>query len=77
MFSVSELFSASMDRERVGDARPAYVWIIRQLSSDEAKIRVALNGRSFDYVYAKDYDTDTNLFPGPPKVEVTRCLATV
>ena len=34
----SELLSRSMDRERINEAHPAFPYLIRQLSSDEAEI---------------------------------------
>jgi hypothetical protein len=47
----SELLSRSMDRDRVNEAHPSYPLIIKQLSSDEAKILASLDRNAFDYVY--------------------------
>src|SRR5260370_11638246 len=52
----SELLSRSMDRTRVNEAHPAYPIIIKQLSSDEAKILNHLKGSNFDYVYTLDFN---------------------
>jgi hypothetical protein len=60
----SELLSRSMDSERVSEAHPAYPIIIRQLSSDEAKILQLLSKSQYDFVYTSDYDNVTNLFSG-------------
>lgn len=60
----------SMDSTRVEEAHPAYPLIIRQLSSDEAKILAVLNGRTYRYVFTRVYDSKTNLFVGAQKVEV-------
>jgi hypothetical protein len=66
----SELLSRSMDRDRVNEAHPAYPILIKQLSSDEAKVLATLKGKQFDYVYTRDYDASTALFHGPAKIEV-------
>lgn len=66
----SQLLSRSMDSERVAEAHPAYPILIRQLSSDEAKILALLNGKQFDYIYTRDYNSATALFYGPNKVEI-------
>jgi hypothetical protein len=66
----SELLSRSMDRERVNEAHPAYPIIIKQLSSDEAKILNNLKSRSFGFVYTLDLDSKTHQFYGDRKVEV-------
>jgi Abortive infection alpha len=58
----SELLSRSMDSERVDEAHPSYPLIIKQLSSDEAKILSSLNGQQYDYVYSMPYDDKTRLF---------------
>jgi hypothetical protein len=65
----SELLSRAMDNERVNEAHPAYPFLIRQLSSDEARILAALFGRTYDRVHTSDYDRNTNLFSGH-KVEI-------
>jgi hypothetical protein len=51
----SELLSCSMDRDRVHEAHPAYPFVIRQLSADEAKILASLNGKSFTYMYSLQF----------------------
>jgi hypothetical protein len=58
----SELLSRSMDSIRADEAHPAYPHIVRQLSSDEAKILTLLKGRTYRYVYTRDYDNDRALF---------------
>src|SRR5262245_13574847 len=65
----SELLSRSMDRERVNEAHPAYPFIIRQLSLDEARMIKLLKDRQFDHVRTRDWDRATGLFSGG-KVEV-------
>jgi hypothetical protein len=66
----SELLSRSMDSNRVDEAHPAYPIIIRQLSSDEAKILASLKSQEYEYTYTRDYDRTTNLFLGLAKIEV-------
>jgi hypothetical protein len=66
----SELLSRSIDRDRVHEAHPSYPVIIRQLSSDEAKVLSRLSGKSFDYMITRDYDKKQGLFVGENKVEV-------
>jgi hypothetical protein len=66
----SQLLSRSMDRERVNEAHPAYPIIIKQLSSDEAKILNSLKGSTYDYVYTLDFDSQRKEFYGHRKVEV-------
>ena len=66
----SELLSHSIDQDRVQEVHPAYPLIVKQLSADEAKILVRLNGRDFDYVYTRTFDAQTNLFSGVPAIEV-------
>jgi hypothetical protein len=51
----SQLLSRSMDRERVNEAHPAYPIIIKQLSSDEAKILDSLKSSNFRYGYTEDF----------------------
>ncbi|WP_211476032.1 DUF4393 domain-containing protein [Acidiphilium multivorum] len=66
----SELLSRSVDSDRAHEAHPSYPIIIRQISSDEAKILSNLKGRRFDYVHTRDYDRKLNLFTGASRVEV-------
>jgi hypothetical protein len=66
----SQLLSRSMDHERVDEAHPAYPFIIKQLSSDEAKILNSLKSSNFDFVYTLDFDNKQNVFYGHRKVEV-------
>ena len=66
----SQLLSCSIDEERVAEAHPAYPILIKQLSSDEAKILSLLSDVQFNYVYTREYDPKTNLFVGPNIVEV-------
>jgi hypothetical protein len=65
----SELLSRSIDSGRVNEAHPAYPMIIRQLSSDEARILKLLGSSQYDFVYTIDYNNATNLFSGR-KVEI-------
>jgi len=58
------LLSTSMDADHSQDAHPAYPLIIKQLSSDEAKILAELKNSQFDYVYTQDFDQPANLFRG-------------
>jgi abortive infection alpha-like protein len=51
----SELLSRSMDRERVNEAHPAYPIIIKQLSSDEAKILSSLKSSNIGYYTTEFY----------------------
>lgn len=60
----SQLLSRSMDSHRVGEAHPAFPIIIRQLSSDEARILKLLGASQYDFVYTSDYDNAKNLFFG-------------
>jgi hypothetical protein len=60
----SQLLSRSMDSERVGEAHPAFPIIIKQLSSDEARILKSLSAAQYDFVYTSDYNRLTNLFSG-------------
>jgi hypothetical protein len=66
----SQLLSRSMDRERVNEAHPAYPIIIKQLSSDEAKILKSLKSSDYDYVYTLDFNDQRKEFYGHRKVEV-------
>ncbi len=54
----SELLSRAMDKDRVGEAHPSYPGIIRQLSSDEAKILIALRDGDKRTLYQKSWPTD-------------------
>jgi Abortive infection alpha len=58
------LLSSSMDSERVSTAHPAFPALIRQLSSDEARILVLLKDRQYNYVHTRSYEPDTGLFHG-------------
>lgn len=66
----SQLMSRSMDREHVNEAHPAYPILIKQLSSDEAKILAMLNGAQFDFVWTRSFNAETRLFYGHKTVEV-------
>jgi Abortive infection alpha len=66
----SELLSRSMDRDRVNEAHPAYPIIIKQLSSDEAKILARLNGRTYDRVLVHPFNEKMLLPFGEAKMEV-------
>jgi hypothetical protein len=58
------LLSTSMDADHSKDAHPAYPLIVKQLSSDEAKILAVVKNSQFEYVYTQDYDQQANLFRG-------------
>jgi hypothetical protein len=66
----AKLLSSSMDSARLGEAHPAYPALIKQLSSDEARILIALKAQQYDHVYTRDYNASTALFYGAPKMEV-------
>lgn len=67
----SELLSCSMDRDRVHDAHPAFPFVIKQLSADEAKILASLNGKSFTYMYSLEFKENTSKFASETrKVEI-------
>jgi hypothetical protein len=66
----SKLLSSSMNSGRLSEAHPAYPTIIRQLSSDEARILSSLKGHQFDHVYTRAFDAAANLFQGAPTIEV-------
>ena len=65
----SELLSRSMDAEHLNEAHPAYPFLIKQLSADEARILRSLRGASFPFVYTVDFDSKTKLF-GHRKIEI-------
>jgi hypothetical protein len=58
----AKLLESSMNSERVGEAHPSFPTIIRQLSSDEARILATLKVRPYDHVHTRDYNRATNLF---------------
>jgi hypothetical protein len=64
----SRLLSSSMDDARLDQAHPAYPAILRQLSSDEARILKLLKGNTYDHIYSQPYVREANLF-GPGTVE--------
>jgi hypothetical protein len=66
----SELLSCAMDRERAHEAHPAFPMIIRQISSDEAKILKSLYTRDYSYVWTRDFDSKIKIFVGKPTVEI-------
>ncbi|MBI5260249.1 MAG: DUF4393 domain-containing protein [Bradyrhizobium sp.] len=66
----SGLLSSSMDADCVAVAHPAFPSIIRQLSSDEAKILSALKTGRYLHVYTRAFDHTKNLFVGPIKIEL-------
>jgi hypothetical protein len=47
----SELLSRSMDSERQGEAHPSYPIIIKQLSSDEAKLLVLIRDHKYEVIF--------------------------
>jgi hypothetical protein len=66
----SELLSRALDGTRINEAHPAFPIIIKQLSSDEAKILVALKEEQYDFVHTRDFDRKAHLFVGPIKIEI-------
>jgi hypothetical protein len=66
----SKLLASSMDSERLGEAHPGYPILIKQLSSDEARILSTLNSQQYDHVHTRTFNPATNLFYGPPVIEV-------
>lgn len=66
----SELLSRAVDSDRVHEAHPSYPIIIRQLSSDEARILSHLKRRNFDYVYTQDFDKVQRLFTSAKRIEL-------
>jgi hypothetical protein len=66
----SQLLSRAVDSERVNEAHPAYPILIKQLSTDEAKILSMLHTATYDYVHTRSYDAATALFTGLPTIEV-------
>ncbi len=66
----ANLLSCSMDTAKLDAAHPAYPTLIKQLSSDEARILVELKQRQYEHVYTRDFDANTRLFYGTPKIEV-------
>ena len=69
----SRLLASSMDSERVAEAHPAYPILIKQLSSDEARILSMLKGQRYYRVHTRTFNPATNLFYGAPHVELTTC----
>ncbi len=59
-----------MDAEHLNDAHPAYPFLIKQLSADEARILRSLRGASFPFIYTIDFDSVRRLFYGHRKVEI-------
>jgi hypothetical protein len=68
-FMFSELLSRSMDRDRVNEAHPAYPYLIKQLSSDEAKVLRILDGETFALVYGWGWDDKRQNIQGARHVE--------
>jgi hypothetical protein len=64
-----ELLSRSVDRDRVNEAHPSYPIVIKQLSTDEARIITLLKGPVYDYVFVRPLDPSQVRF-GPQEVEV-------
>jgi len=64
----SELLSASMDSSRVKDAHPAFVSIIRSLSSDEARLLKAIANRPLKQTFTQQLDFANQQF-APPVIE--------
>jgi hypothetical protein len=58
----SQLLSRAMDNDRAGEAHPAYPFIIKQLSADEAKMLFAMKSQAYKYTQTHDYIRGSNLF---------------
>lgn len=57
----SQLLSRSIDKERLGEAHPAFPAIIRQLSSDEARVlaqlqRFVASKINYKFMFTRDWD---------------------
>lgn len=71
----SQLLSSSMDKTRVHNAHPAFSQIIKQLSTDEARLLNAMwdllekEGRSFRQQFTHDYDRKSSSFKNT-KIEI-------
>ena len=59
-----ELLARSIDRDRIGEAHPAFVHIISQLSRDEAMILFLLRNRPFEITDTMQFDQPNNRFYG-------------
>ena len=58
----SQLLSRSMDRDKSNLAHPAFPLIVKQISSDEAKILKILSGAQYFIVYTSTFNPSTHLF---------------
>lgn len=56
------LLARSIDKERINEAHPAFIYLIDQLSPDEAVILLELKDKEIKVVDRMDYDRTTNLF---------------
>ncbi len=65
----SQLLSSTMDRNRVHLAHPSYPYIIKQLSSDEAKILARLADKAAKFIFVQTFALKANRFY-PDKIEV-------
>lgn len=65
----SQLLSSAMDRQRTHLAHPSYPYLIKQLSSDEAKILVLLADKSRTYRLVRTFSLRENRFY-PSEIEV-------
>jgi hypothetical protein len=64
----SQLLSSAMDKKRMENAHPAFVEIIKQLSSDEAILLVALSVRPRRHHFRVPYDSEKQVWGGPSEI---------
>lgn len=64
----SELLTKAVDRDGVSEAHPSFPYLIKQLSSDEAKILVMLRESHYAYVYTLQLDRATMTWPSSSHV---------
>lgn len=57
-----EVLARALDKDGIASVHPAFVVLIRQLSSDEARILLLLSGRDFKVEDEMDYDAAANRF---------------
>jgi hypothetical protein len=58
----SQLLSRAMDSDRVDEAHPAFPFIIKQLSADEAKVLYLLHVKTYSHVRVSNLDREEGMF---------------
>jgi hypothetical protein len=58
----SNLLSCAMDRERLSEAHPSYIYLIKQISSDEAHLMLSLISGPRRRVGTQDFNRAENFF---------------